>query len=255
MTVEPDSLWLPEYQRLPSVTRREDGYLTLHNIRNFRYGPDGNLRPDWYDRTFRLSDVRQVDLILSYWASPHIAHVFLSFGLADGTWIAISVETRRKLSQPWSVLRGFLFQYPVIYIAADERDVIGVRALLRQEQVYAYPLTLDPSDAASLLNNYVERIARLHLHQERYHTLWNNCTTNILRHGRTLSPAIRYHWRVLLSGHADRYCYDHQLLDNRLAFDKLKEQCRVKLADPGSLRDSFSADIRQHRLTTHDNQE
>lgn len=248
-------LWLAEYQRLPSVTRGEDGYLTLHNIRNFRYDSDGNLRPAWYDRTFRLSDVRQVDLILSYWASPHIAHVFLSFGLKDGSWIAISVETRRRLSQPWSVLRGFLFQYPVIYIAADECDVIGVRALLRQERVYIYPLSLEAPDAASLMDSYLDQIARLHHHPERYHTLWNNCTTNILRHGRKLSPAIRYHWRVLLSGHADRYCYDHQLLDNRLTFNELKEKCRVKLAASDLLPDSFSADIRQHRLTTYDNQE
>ncbi|WP_208952404.1 DUF4105 domain-containing protein [Rahnella sp. ChDrAdgB13] len=240
--------WLPEYERLSYVTWQDNDKLTLHHIRNFRYDSNGPPLPAWYDRTFRLGDVQGTDLILSYWGSRHIAHVFLSFGLSDGTWIAISVETRRKLRQPWSVIRGFLRQYPVIYLVADERDVIGVRASVREERVFIYPLSLTPPDAASLLHDYLQRLTRIHDFPEKYHTLWNNCTTNILRHGQSLSPDMRYNWRILLSGHADKYCYNHGLLDTTLAFPDVKKKNRMKPLQPGNLSDTFSRDIRQGRV-------
>lgn len=79
-----ESLWLPEYSRLPTATWHDDYRVTLHDIRNFQFALHGGVTPGWYDRTFSLHDVKSVDMILSYWGSRHIAHVFLSFALAQG---------------------------------------------------------------------------------------------------------------------------------------------------------------------------
>lgn len=241
--------WLPEYSRLPSVTWHSAHCVTLKNIRNFRYATDGSVTPDWYSSRFSLHDVQSTDLILSYWGSRHIAHIFLSFKLYPARHIAFSVETRRYEGQHWSAWRGFLHAYPVIYVAGDERDLIGQRLCTRKERVYLYPMSLSPVHAASLMRDYLIRIERISAHPERYHTLWNNCTTNILRHGKSLAPDMQYHWQLLLSGHADRYCYERNLLKDqglpgeRVPFDVLRSSSR--LIPPGSLTNNFSSEIRR----------
>ncbi|WP_345828327.1 DUF4105 domain-containing protein [Erwinia sp. HDF1-3R] len=240
--------WLPEYSRLPSVTWHSGDEVTLHHIRNFRYPADGPAIAGWYRRRFSLSDVQSTDLVLSYWGSRHIAHVFLSFRLGSGQRLAFSVETRRQEGQPWSAWRGFLNAYPVIYVAGDERDLIGQRLCRRQERMYLYPMSLSAGHSASLMHDYLLRISRISRDPEYYHTIWNNCTTNILRHGRTLSPDMRYHWQLLLSGHADRYCYNRGLLKNwglinqRASFDVLKSTSR--LLPPARIDRDFSDRIR-----------
>lgn len=128
-----NKVWLSEYSRLPSVTWHSAHSATLHNIRNFRYAADGSVIPDWYSSRFSLSDVQSTDLILSYWGSCHIAYVFLSFTLSPRRRIAFSVETRRHQGQAWSAWRGFLHAYPVIYVAGDERDLIGQCLCTRKE--------------------------------------------------------------------------------------------------------------------------
>lgn len=244
----PGKKWLPEYSRLAQVSWHSSHELTLHNIRNFHYVLDGGVTTGWYSRRFSLRDVESVDLVLSRWRSPHIAHVFLSFKLTDESRIAFSVETRRYEGQDWSAFRGFFNAYPLIYVVGDERDLIGQRLCIRKEQVSLYPMSLSSDTAASLLRNYLLHIEKIAHTPERYHTLWNNCTTNILLHGKSLTPDIRYHWQILLSGHADRYCYergllkDYGLLNKRGPFDVLRRNSQ--LYPPEFISRDFSSEIR-----------
>lgn len=246
MTNKTSRAWLPEYSRLSSVSWHDDDEVTLYNIRNFRYDAEGHAVPGWYWRRFSLRDVRSADLILSYWGSRYIAHVFMSFELAHNQHIAFSVETRREEGQPWSVWRGFFNAYPVICVVGDERDLIGQRLCSRQERVYLYPMSLSAGHASALMRDYLLRIYHNRLNPERYHTLCNNCTTNILRHGRSLSPDMRYHWQLLLSGLADRYCYNRGLLNMRGPFEGLKNAAR--LVTPVSIDSDFSNQIRKKSL-------
>jgi Domain of unknown function (DUF4105) len=48
----------------------------------------------YYDKTFDLAKLRSVDLFLSYWGSPYIAHTIMSFGFEGGDHVAFSIETR-----------------------------------------------------------------------------------------------------------------------------------------------------------------
>lgn len=237
--------WLAEYARPGEVEWHDDNRFTLRNIRDFRYSPTGQESPAWYQRQRDLSQLTTTALVLSYWGGGCVAHAFLSFGFRDGQWLAISVETRRRHNQPWSSLGGLWRNYPLMYVVADERDVIGVRLHIRRERVYLYSLNITPQQSQQLLRDYLLRIEQLNNHPEWYHTLLNNCTTNILRHGRAVSPAIKYHWRLLLSGFADRYCYQMGLLDTRQPFATLRARSRLMAAHSVIDSPSFSQDIRR----------
>lgn len=242
-----DAPWLVEYERLATVRWRNSDEFQINDVRNFRYRTAAEPLPAWDDRHFRLSDLTQTDLVLSYWGGNAIAHVFLSFGFRNAEWLSISIETRRRENQPWSAFGGFLRHYPVVYVVADERDLIAVRSDVRRERVWIYGLELTREQRERLLRDYLLRIQQVNAHPEWYNTLCNNCTTNILRHGRAVSPAVKYDWRILLSGYADRYCYRMGLLDTRLPFHELRQHSRL-IRPPGArIDDDFSLDIRRQR--------
>src|SRR5579872_746594 len=105
-----DRPWIPENARLAYATIRGDS-ITLHDIRNFDYRGETDFTPAYYDRSFNLRQLDEVDLFAAYWMGPAIAHVFISFGFADGAHVVFSVETRREQGQVYSSVRGFFRQY------------------------------------------------------------------------------------------------------------------------------------------------
>lgn len=74
----------------------EGSRLSLRNVRNFDWRSDSNYTQRWEARTYNLADVRPVDMILSYWTGPAIAHLIVSFGFDGGDYIAFSVEVRNR---------------------------------------------------------------------------------------------------------------------------------------------------------------
>jgi len=88
-----DRDWQPEVARLAYADVDGDR-VTIHNIRNFDYRSETDFTPGWYDATFDVSQLQSVDLIAAYWMGDAIAHIFVSFGFADGRHVAFSVETR-----------------------------------------------------------------------------------------------------------------------------------------------------------------
>ena len=53
-----------------------------------------------------------------------MAHPIVSFQFADAPPVCFSIETRKKAGQTYSAIGGLYRQFELIYIAADERDVI-----------------------------------------------------------------------------------------------------------------------------------
>lgn len=239
--------WLPEYSRLSAIKWQDSENVHVLNVRNFSYKNAFSPMTDWYDCHLKLSDVIATDLVLSYWAGNAIAHVFLSFGFNNGQWLSISIETRRRENQPWSAFGGFLKNYPLIYVVADERDIIGVRLNIRKERVYLYSLNITPQQSQDLLREYLMKIEKVNEHPEWYNTLLNNCTSNIFHHGRAVSSAVKYDWRILLSGYVDRYCYKENLLSHQHSFDELKARSRLVGTDGANISPTFSLDIRRNR--------
>lgn len=244
LTPSNDRVWEPEYSRTASASRDGDT-IRFHNIRNAAWLPDGTLRPHYHDADFRLSQLNEVDLVCSYWAGDAIAHVFLSFGFRDGQHLAVSVETRRERGKPWSALAGFFRRYELIYVVADERDLIGARTDARRERVYLYRLRATPAEQRALFLSYVDRIHTLAERPEFYNTLLNNCTTNVVDRANAAARVIPFSWMLLFSGHADRYAYDLGRMDSDLPFDALKRASLIHRPDDAVPDADFSREIRR----------
>ena len=85
---------------------------------------------------------------MSYWGPVDYCHTFVSFGFEGGEQLAVSVETRKEVGESYSTWAGFFKRFELIYVFADERDVIGVRTNHRGEHVYLYRLRAQPGAAA-----------------------------------------------------------------------------------------------------------
>ena len=216
--------WMPEQRLLPRAQFR-DTLVTVENIRNFRWGPGAGMQPAWESRTYDLSSVQTIWYVLTPFSRDRRgpAHAFVSFGLADGRYLAISVEARREIGEQYSVARGLLKRFEIMYVVGDERDLIQQR-VVRGDDVYVYPVRATPEQARSLLTDMLVRVNELNEEPEFYGTLRNNCTTNLLDHVNTIATRpIRYSRRILLPGYSDEVAHEHGLLDTDLPLDAARE--------------------------------
>lgn len=243
LTPSNDRAWAPDVARTAHGTV-EDDRLVLHNVRNFTWRGDTDFDENWETRRYDLARLSGADLLMSYWAGEAIAHTILSFGFTDGQQLAFSIEIRKEKTEVYSTVAGFFRTYELSIIAADERDVVGVRTNVRGEDVRIYRLRLPPDRARALLLEYVAMANDLHTTPQFYNSLTTNCTTQIFRMIRALDPGFPLDYRVLLAGFVPDFVYDRGGLDTRLPFEILRETSHIKgRAESGD--PAFSRKIRE----------
>jgi hypothetical protein len=232
-TIRPsnDRDWQPEVAVLPHATIRGDR-VTVHDVRNFDYRTETDFTPRYDDRTFDLRQLDRVDLVAAYWMGPAIAHVVLTFGFGDDH-LAISIEARKERGEGYSSLGGFFRQYELIYVVADERDVIRVRTNYRKdppEDVYLFRLEAPMENGRRVFLDYMRAINELRERPRFYNTLTTNCTNVILMHSHVNPGHLPFSWKILLSGYAPEYVYEAGRLGRGLAFEELKRRSHVNAA-------------------------
>jgi hypothetical protein len=202
---------------------------SVYNIRSAKYRTYDDFDTYYYDKTFDLRKLTTVDLIVvPFNDMPGIAHTMLSFGFEDQDYVAISVEIRREKGEKYNVIKGFFRQYELMYVVADERDVIIKNANQSPSEVFLYHSTATPEQARELFVDVMKRVDKLLDQPEFYNTVTNNCTTNIRGHINHLRPdRVPYDYRVLLPGYADRLAYDLGLIERNGTFEQTKEQARI----------------------------
>ncbi len=185
---------------------------TFHNVRNCDYRTETDYTPRWETRSVRLSQITGIDLAINYWGSPWMAHPIASFQFADAPPLCFSIETRKAVGQTYSAIGGLYRQFELIYIVADERDVIRVRTNFRKgEDIYLYHTTIAPAAARQRFLEYVQSLNTLREKPRWYNAITTNCTTSI----RTQHPAnerMPWDWRILLNGKGDEMMYERHLI-------------------------------------------
>ncbi len=238
--------WSPDQQRLASAEFSGD-IVRVKNVRNTFYRSTTDFDVHWEDRSYDLRRLESVWFVVepfASWRGP--AHTFLSFGFGNGEYVAISVEIRKEQGESFSPLHGLLRQYELTYIVGDERDLIGLRANHRHDDVHLYPMRATPDATRTLFVSMLERANALVAKPEFYNTLSNTCTTNIVDHVNPIAPhPIPFSYKTLLPAYSDDLAFDLGLIDTDLPREQFRAAFRINdLAREHADRVDFSEKIR-----------
>lgn len=238
--------WSPDQSRLATATVTGDR-LRVSNVRHASYRSTVDYELRWENRQYSLSKLASVWFVVepfSDWRGP--AHTFLSFGFDDGQYLAISVEIRKERGESYSPWLGLLRQYELIYTIGDERDLIGLRAIHRRDQVYLYPIRTSQENRRALLLAMLARANALAEQPEFYNTLTSTCTSNIVDHIEQIAPGrVPFSLKTYLPGYADDLAFDLGLIDTALPREHYRDAYRVDdLAIAHGDAEGFSTSIR-----------
>ncbi len=245
-TIEPqqDRDWRPDVARTPRAVVDGD-LLTIHDYRHFDWRSRDDFTPHYETRTFDLNHLTGVDFYVSYWTEGPVGHTFLSFVFDNTDPLSISIETRPEAHEGFDPLASLFRQFELIYVAGDERDLVGSRTAIRGEDVYLYHVNMSPAAARALLMVYVERMNQLADKPEFYNLLSNSCTINIIRYANRVGRTGRLTYDQVLNGWIDRYLYRVGLIDTSLPFLTLRQRSHINaVANAAGERPDFWQRIR-----------
>ncbi len=226
MSIRPtnDRDWQPDVAELltGAIDPADPDRIVLQNVRNFDWQTPTEATERWETREYDLATIASMDIILTYWAGPAIAHTMVSFGFEDGEHIVFSIGIRPTRGQVFSSVAGFFKAYELIITGADERDALRLRTSVQQgNRVHLYRLRLDRRVMRELFLEYVAAANALAERPRFYRTILDNCTTIVWKLADRVTPGMPLDWRVVLSGYLPGYLRDHGSIDRRYPLDEL----------------------------------
>lgn len=227
--------WSTDQAILPEVIWDANrSTVLIRNIRNFTYTSTSSYATNYYDRNIRIRDIKKVSYIVEpFQGLKGSAHTFLSFEYVDQydqspQFIAVSVEIRKEKGESFSPVLGLFNKYEIMYVVADERDVIKLRTNYRKDDVYLYPIKADEAKVQELFTNILNRVESLSSKPEFYNTISNNCTTNIAAHVNAISPKrLNWNYGYILPAYSDKFVYDQGLIDTTLPFEQARAKFKI----------------------------
>ena len=256
VTIEPqaDREWAADVAHLVEIETDKTLPQVVHlrNVRNFTWRSETDFTPRWETRSYDLNQLESVDVAVSYWMGPAIAHTLVSFGFKDGQHVVFSIEIRKEKHEEFDALAGFFKQYEMALVAADERDILAVRTNVRGETVHMYRVKMTPENMRELFLAYAYQAGQLHFAPRFYNTLTANCTTIVWQLARKIGNALPTDWRLLASGYLPEYLRDIHALESLQPLETLRAQGHITeraqswQAAPDSSDAAASADFSRH---------
>jgi len=211
--------WDPAVAVLPRAIRHGDA-VTIENVRNFEYRSLEDFTPRYETRTYILSNLKGVDIVFFNWGIALMSHPVLVFDFGANGRVCVSIEVRFRRGQRFSITRSLYRQQELIFLVADERDVILRRTKYgRPQEAHLYRFNASVDEARAAFLAYAAAINSLHDAPRWYHGLTANCTTSFYR---LPNSRCRLDWRVLANGRLDRALYEDGRLDRTVPFAILK---------------------------------
>jgi len=234
--------WDPNFSTLARFSCNGD-LITAEHVRNTEYQSLEDSTPRFETRTYRLSNLQGLDVLILYWGSPYMCHPMFVFDFGPDRRLCFSIEVRYRQGQEYDFLRSLYRQQELMYVVSDERDAILRRTkFLPNQQMYLYRINIDPLTLRAFLFEYVTQVNSLADVPRWYHGLTANCTTGIYLQSRA---RMKWDWRMLLNGQLDRLLYDRGVIDRSLPFDQLKAQSEVTAIANRAPAEGFSDAIRR----------
>ena len=253
LTLKPsnEGNWQPDSDRT-AWAEMDGDRVTIRNLRNCDYRTETDYANCWSDRTLYLSQIRAADLFLTNWGIRFASHPIVSFQFGDNEHVAFSIEARYKAGQAYSTILGFFRQYGLIFVTADERDVIRLRTNYRKdEEVFMYRVHVQPEVARAMFFTYVTYLNKLKDRPEWYNALTRNCTTTLQKPlAADVNNPQPWNYQFILNGTLDELLYNRgRLVTGGLPFPELKEREHINAAARAANRSpDFSALIRAGRI-------
>jgi Domain of unknown function (DUF4105) len=226
-----DRPWQPNLSQTPWAEIDGDR-VTIHNFRNCYYRKEVDFTCEWLTKTVFLSQLRGIDLFADYWGSRWIMHPIVSFQFGDGDYVAGSIEARYQVGQSYSPVRSFFRQFELVYVLANERDLIRLRTNYRSgEEVYLYHMVASPEWSRALFLQYLQHANQLREHPRWFNALTDNCTTNIFEQmsatGHLPAGSSPHAWWILLNGRAPEMLYRGGNFAGNLPFPELMRRADI----------------------------
>jgi Domain of unknown function (DUF4105) len=243
--------WVPEQATMPRI-EFHDQHVLIHDIRNSHYRSSNDFDLAYYSKLFDLNHIESVWFIVEPFSSwKGLAHTFISFGFKDNTYVAFSIEVRKEKDETYSPIKGLFKQYELIYVIGDERDLIKLRSNFRKNEVFVYPIRTSQDKIRSMFVNMLKRVNQLNEQPEFYHTLTNNCTSNLVEHVNDIAPGrIPFSFNSVLPGYSDQLAYTLKLINTNLPLEAIRPHFKINdRAEQYGEEDNFSEMIRQFPKT------
>lgn len=221
--------WTLEHAVLPCA-HFADGQVHVRNIRDFVHRSERCIVPRYGEMLINLSEVVTVDLFLCYFDNPQspFAHSMLSFGTSSGQYLLVSIEARREEGEEYNLRTASSRQLELIYVLAEERDVLVQRAVIRGETVRRYPLNVGRREVRELLIGLLNDANSLHAEPRYYRLFHDNCTSNLVRQADTaLGGPLQQTYLAVLPGYADRVLRRLGYIDNSMFIRDQRELTEI----------------------------
>ncbi len=220
--------WNPDQAVLP-YSESNGSQVTIHNVRNFTYASTTSYDIKYYDKTYDLDKLKKVYYIVEPFSGIRgAAHTFLSFEFEGDEFVAVSVEIRKEKGESFSAIKGLLNRYEIMYVIADEKDAVKLRSNYRKDQVFVYPVRTTKEKGQALLTDILSRVNTLKENPEFYHSIVNNCTTNIAEHANTITPGrVPFSWSLIFPAASDELAYNLGMIDTELSFEEARAKFKI----------------------------